>query len=98
MAARRFYVTTAIPYVNGDPHLGVALECVQADLLARHRRARGDDVRLLSGTDDNSLKNVVAAEAAGVAVADFVRAKGDRFAALPQTLELSFDDFIRTSV
>src|SRR4029450_11804330 len=64
---RRFYVTTAIPYVNGDPHLGHALEFVQADVLARHRRLRGDDVRFLSGTDDNALKNVDAAGAGGVA-------------------------------
>ena len=73
---RRFYVTTAIPYVNGDPHLGHALEFVQADVLARHRRLRGDDVRFLSGTDDNALKNVDAALAAGVGVAEFVAQKG----------------------
>ena len=70
MNRRRFYITTAIPYVNGDPHLGFALECVQADVLARHRRLRGEQVRFLSGTDDNSLKNVEAAELAGVPVAD----------------------------
>jgi methionyl-tRNA synthetase len=98
MTERRFYVTTAIPYVNGDPHVGFALECVQADVLARHRRARGDDVRFLSGTDDNALKNVVAAESAGLPVADFVGAKAERFAALRETLDLSYDDFIRTSV
>jgi methionyl-tRNA synthetase len=98
MSNRRFYVTTAIPYVNGDPHIGFALECVQADVLARHRRLRGDDVRFLSGTDDNSLKNVEAAVAAGVPVADFVNAKADRFAALRQPLALSHDDFIRTSI
>jgi methionyl-tRNA synthetase len=98
MSKRRFYITTAIPYVNGDPHLGFALECVQADVLARHGRLRGDDVRFLSGTDDNSLKNVEAAEQAGVPVAEFVDAKADRFAALQQPLALSYDDFIRTSV
>jgi methionyl-tRNA synthetase len=98
MSNRRFYITTAIPYVNGDPHLGFALECVQADLLARHRRLRGQEVRFLSGTDDNSLKNVEAAEAAGVPVANFVDAKAGRFAALRRALSLSYDDFIRTSV
>ena len=97
MSRRSFYITTAIPYVNGDPHLGFALECVQADVLARHRRLRGEQVRFLSGTDDNSLKNVEAAEAAGVAVAAFVDAKAQRFAALRGPLELSYDDFIRTS-
>jgi methionyl-tRNA synthetase len=94
---RRFYITTAIPYVNGDPHLGHALEFVQADVLARHRRLRGDDVRLLSGTDDNALKNVDAAVAAGLPVADFVVEKAERFVDLAGPLQLSNDDFIRTS-
>ncbi len=98
MSKGRFYVTTAIPYVNGDPHLGFALELVQADVLARHRRLRGEGVRFLSGTDDNSLKNVVAAEAAGLPVEVFVREKAQRFAALRDVLSLSYDDFIRTSV
>ena len=97
MSKRRFYVTTAIPYVNGHPHLGFALECVQADVLARHRRLRNEQVRFLSGTGDNSLKNVEAAEAAGVPIADFVNAKAEKFAALREPLELSYDDFIRTS-
>ena len=95
---RRFYITTAIPYVNGDPHLGFALELVQADVLARHRRLRGEDVRFLSGTDDNSLKNVEAADAAGLPVDEFVREKARRFAELRDVLSLSYDDFIRTSV
>ncbi|MBV9193640.1 MAG: methionine--tRNA ligase [Solirubrobacterales bacterium] len=98
MSNRRFYITTAIPYVNGDPHVGFALECVQADVLARHRRHRGDEVRFLSGTDDNSLKSVQAADAAGVPVANFVNDKARRFAALRELLQLSYDDFIRTSV
>jgi hypothetical protein len=52
-----FYITTAIPYVNAEPHRGHALEPVQADVLARHRRLRGQPVRFLTGTDDNALKN-----------------------------------------
>jgi methionyl-tRNA synthetase len=94
---RRFYITTAIPYVNGDPHLGHALELVEADVLARHRRLRGDDVRFLSGTDDNALKNVDAALAAGLPVAEFVAEKAQRFVDLADPLQLSNDDFIRTS-
>ena len=76
---RRIYLTTAIPYVNGAPHIGHALELVQVDALARAWRALGHEVRTLTGTDDNALKNVRAAEAAGVPVADFVRAHGDEF-------------------
>jgi methionyl-tRNA synthetase len=92
-----FYVTTAIPYVNARPHLGFALEIVQADALARHRRLRGDRVRFLTGTDDNSLKNLQAAEAEGVPVAELVDRYAGAFAALREPLALSFDDFIRTS-
>ena len=98
MSKRRLYITTAIPYVDGDPHIGFALECVQADVLARHRRLRGERVRFLSGTDDNSLKNVEAAEAAELPVAAFVHVKAERFAALRGPLTVSYDDFIRTSV
>jgi methionyl-tRNA synthetase len=98
MAGHRIYVTTAIPYVNADPHVGFALEAVQADILARHRRLRGDDVRLLSGTDDHSLKNVLAAREAGIPVAELVEARAERFADLREQLTLSYDDFIRTSV
>jgi methionyl-tRNA synthetase len=98
MPERRFYITTAIPYVNADPHVGFALEAVQADVLARHRRLRGDRVRFLSGTDDNSLKNVIAARDAGLPVAEFVNAKAQRFGDLNGQLSLSYDDFLRTSV
>jgi len=74
-----------------------ALELVQADVLARHRRLRGQPVRFLTGTDDNALKNVNAAAAASVDVHAFVTANAQRFADLAPVLELSFDDFIRTS-
>ena len=93
----RFYITNAIAYVNGDPHLGHALEFVQTDVLARHRRLRGDDVRYLSGTDENALKNVQAAEAAGLGAAEFVAGRSDLFERLREPLALSYDDFIRTS-
>jgi len=95
-AARR-YVTTAIPYVNAAPHIGFALEVVQADALARFYRQQGYAVRLQSGADENSLKNVRAAEAAGIPVAAFVEENAARFLALKTLLDLSYDDFIRTS-
>ncbi|MDH6143029.1 methionyl-tRNA synthetase [Kitasatospora sp. GP30] len=91
------YLTTTIPYVNARPHLGFALELVQADVLARHRRSRGEDVRLLSGTDENSLKNVLAAAAAGVEVRTLVDRNAAAFEALQEPLALRLDDFIRTS-
>jgi methionyl-tRNA synthetase len=91
------YITTTIPYVNGRPHIGHALEYVQADVLARHRRARGGQVRLQAGTDDNSLKNVLAAQAAGQGVQDFVDQNGRLFTSLVPALSLTVDDVIRTS-
>jgi methionyl-tRNA synthetase len=91
------YITTTIPYVNARPHLGFALEIVQADVLARHHRRRGEPVRFQTGTDDNSLKNVLAAEAAGVPVRELVDRNAAAFEALRETLDLSFDAFIRTS-
>lgn len=93
----RTYVTVAIPYVNARPHLGYAYELVLADVYARSRRLAGDAVRFLGGTDDYSLKNVLAAEAAGVPIPQFVDEHGSRFQALAEPLDLSFDDFIRTS-
>jgi methionyl-tRNA synthetase len=90
------YITTAIPYVNARPHLGHALELVETDVLARHRRLRGHRVRFLTGTDDNAVKNVTAARTAGLDVQDFVRTNGDAFLTLADRLDVSYDDVIRT--
>ncbi|HEY2284751.1 MAG TPA: methionine--tRNA ligase [Streptosporangiaceae bacterium] len=91
------YITTTIPYVNARPHIGHALELVQADVLARYHRGRGDTVRFQAGTDDNALKNVLAADTAGLGVREFVDRNAEAFAALGGALSLSVDDFIRTS-
>lgn len=93
----RYYVTSAILYVNGKPHIGHALEFVQVDVLARYRRQRGDKVRFQTGTDDNALKNIQAAEAEGVPTQEYVDRVAARYAALRDQLELPFDDFIKTS-
>lgn len=90
------YITTAIPYVNAKPHIGHALEYIQADALLRYYRAQGDTVRGLYGTDDNSLKNVRAAQAAGEDIEAFVARHAEVFRGLKDLLNLSFDDFIRT--
>src|SRR5262245_66694913 len=91
-----FYVTTAIPYVNGEPHLGFALELVQADVLARYHRLRGDDTRFLTGTDENSLTNVLAAEQEGLPVRAMVDRNAGAFQALTRTPDVGNDDFLRT--
>ena len=97
MTAQRVYLSTTIPYVNSRAHIGHALELVQADVLARHHRRIGDEVRLQSGTDDNSLKNVLAAEAEGISTRALVNRNASEFAGLREHLSLSYDDFIRTS-
>jgi methionyl-tRNA synthetase len=97
-SSKPLLVSTAIPYVNAAPHLGHVLEFVQADVLARHARAAGRPVRAVSGTDDNSLKNVLAARTAGITPAELVATNSARFTALHEPLELAFDEFVRTSV
>lgn len=93
-----YYVTTSIPYVNAKPHVGFGLEAIQADTLARYHRVKLGDhqVFALTGSDENSLKNVQAAEKAGEEVSDFVARHAEEFKKLEGDLNLSFDDFIRT--
>ncbi|MGI8589018.1 MAG: methionine--tRNA ligase [Chloroflexia bacterium] len=93
-----YYITTAIPYVNGRPHIGHALEFVQTDSFARYHRQRGEDVYFLSGSDENALKNVQAAEAEGIGTAELVARNAAVFKGLGTLLDISFDQFIRTSV
>jgi methionyl-tRNA synthetase len=90
-------ITTAIPFVNAEPHLGFAYELVLADVLARHARQRGRPVHFTTGTDDNSLKNVVAAARAGLSPRELVDRNAASFRALAPLLDISIDDFISTS-
>jgi len=92
-----YYISTAIPYVNARPHIGHALEYVQTDAIARYQRLQGKEVFFLSGTDENSLKNVQAAEKAGQDVKDFVDEHYHYFYNFKEALNASFDDFIRTT-
>lgn len=94
---KKLYITTTIPYVNGDPHIGHALEYVEADAKARYERLKGNEVYFLAGTDENALKNVQAAAQAGQPVKQFVEEKSTEFLRLRETLLISFDDFIRTT-
>ncbi|RMD50384.1 methionine--tRNA ligase [Candidatus Parcubacteria bacterium] len=94
----KIFITTAIPYVNAKPHIGFGLEVIQADALARYYRdLQKKDVYFLTGSDENSLKNVRAAEKAGEEVADFVNRHAAEFEKLKDVLDLSIDGFIRTS-
>lgn len=94
---KKFYITTSIPYVNAAPHIGHALEFVQADAVARYHRLLGDNVYFLSGTDENALKNVQSAEEKKVKVQDLVKTNSDIFLNMAKKLNISIDDFIRTT-
>jgi methionyl-tRNA synthetase len=91
------YVTTSIPYVNAAPHVGFALELVQADVIARYHRLLGDDVRLQTGADENAFKNVAAARSRGIPVRALVDDNAARFRALTHALDISADRFQRTT-
>lgn len=91
------YVTTSIPYVNARPHVGFALELVQADAIARYHRLCGRNVRFQTGADENAFKNVLSAQQAGVPVREFVDGNTAAFRALVAELNASPDCFIRTT-
>ncbi|UCD06912.1 MAG: methionine--tRNA ligase [Candidatus Aenigmatarchaeota archaeon] len=93
----RFYITTAIDYVNAKPHIGHAYEKVIADIIARWQRLRGEKVFYLTGTDENAEKNSQAAKEAGVPVREFVDKNVEFFKNLCKTLNISNDYFIRTT-
>ena len=93
----KFYVTTSIAYTNASPHLGFALETVQADVAARYRRLQGEDVFFLTGTDEHGQKVVKAAEKAGQSPKDFTDRISGEFRRLAEVLNISNDDFIRTT-
>jgi methionyl-tRNA synthetase len=93
----KFYLTTAIDYSNGDPHLGHALEKVGADAIARYRRLRGDRVHFLMGMDEHSQSVLQAAARAGVTPQEWVDRMAARFQEFWERLECSNDDWIRTT-
>jgi methionyl-tRNA synthetase len=93
----KFFLTTAIDYSNGDPHLGHALEKVGADCIARYRRLRGDQVHFLMGMDEHSQSVLQAAARAQVQPQEWVDRMAGRFEEFWRRLECSNDDWIRTT-
>ncbi|HEX2723716.1 MAG TPA: methionine--tRNA ligase [Gemmatimonadaceae bacterium] len=93
----RFYLTTAIDYANGDPHLGHAFEKIGADVIARYRRLRGDDVHFLIGMDEHGQKVASEASDRGLTPHDLVDQVASRFQAMWDKLAISHDQFMRTT-
>ena len=97
MASSRYYLTTAIDYANGEPHIGHAYEKIGADAIARYRRMRGDDVYFLTGLDEHGQKVAQAAAERGVSPQQFVDEMAQRFEAMWNRLSISYDRFMRTT-
>jgi methionyl-tRNA synthetase len=91
------YITTSIPYVNGDPHLGHAMEFVMADVLARSARQRGDDVMFSIGTDEHGNKIAEKAAEQGIEAKAFADQMSAKFSNLAKALNVSNTRFIRTT-
>jgi len=94
---KKFYITTSIAYTNAFPHVGFALELVQADAMARYHRLLAEDVFFLTGTDEHGVKVVKAAEKSGKSPEEFVNEISNKFKELTKVLNISNDDFIRTT-
>lgn len=97
MAAKTYYITTAISYPNGAPHIGHAYEVVAADAIARFKRIDGYDVFFMTGTDEHGLKVQQTARKNGVSPKEFVDGLAPQFEAMGERLNCSFDRFIRTT-
>jgi methionyl-tRNA synthetase len=92
-----YYVTTSLPYVNGEPHLGHAMEFVMGDVLARHARQRGDTVIFSTGTDEHGGKIAEKAAELKITPKELADQMEAQFRKLAKTLDLSNDRFIRTT-
>jgi methionyl-tRNA synthetase len=97
MSSNNFYITTTLPYVNSDPHIGFALEIIQADAIARYQRLQGKEVVFNTGTDERGLKIFRKAEERGISAQEFCDEYAAKFDALKDALNLSYTQFIRTT-
>ncbi len=97
MKNKKFYITTSIPYTNAPPHIGHVFEFIQADVVARYHRYLGEDVYFLTGSDEHGLKTKRAAEAVGKTPEEFADEISQKFRDLKNLLNLSTNDFIRTT-
>lgn len=94
---QKFYITTAIDYINGKPHVGHSYEKVAADVLARYHRSQGDDTRFLTGTDEHGAKIETYAKDSGLPIEEFAEKTAANFQLAWDNLQVSYDRFIRTT-
>jgi len=97
MTDNNFYITTTLPYVNADPHIGFAMEIIRADVIARYQRLLGKNVIFNTGTDEHGLKIYQKATELGVAPLEYCSKHAENYRGLKDALNLSFTNFIRTT-
>ncbi len=97
MTGRKFYITTAIPYANAEPHVGHVLELIGTDLIARAKRLLGYDVYFQTGTDEHGQKMLEAATKAGMSPQEYADHIAPRFRNLWRDLDVAYDGFVRTT-
>lgn len=94
---KNFYITTTLPYTNSDPHIGFATELIKADVIARWQRLNGAEVFFNTGTDEHGLKIYQNAQEAGLSPREYCDPYAAKFKALKEALDLTFNNFIRTT-
>ena len=97
MSMKKIYITTAIPYVNGVPHIGHAMDYCLADTCARYHKLIGDEVRFQAGTDEHGGKIYQKAEELGMSVQEYVDGNAQKFKEFIHKLDVEYTDFIRTT-
>ena len=97
MSSKNFYITTTLPYINSEPHIGFAAEIIKADTIARYFRQRGSEVIFNTGTDEHGLKIFQRAKEEGLSVQDFCDRNSAKFLPLKEKLNLTYTNFIRTT-
>ena len=97
MEKKKYYMTTAIAYTSGKPHIGNTYEIVLADAIARYRRSQGYDVFFQTGTDEHGQKIELKAEEAGITPKEYVDDVAGQVKAIWDLMNTSYDKFIRTT-
>lgn len=95
--SKKIFITCALPYINADPHLGHVFEFIQGDCFARFNKLIGNEVYFTAGTDENSLKNIIASKENDIALKTWIDQKTAVFVSLKNEFDIDFDDFIRTT-